>query len=54
MRRALVVDPALEARRGPVDELDRALRLDGSNRRVHVLIVRNNLTDYDVLETFTL
>ena len=26
--RRLVVDAALEARRGPVDELDRALRLD--------------------------
>ena len=50
----LIVDAALEAGRAPVDELDRALRLDGSNRRVHVLIVRNNFTDYDVLETFTL
>ena len=37
MRRALVVDPALETRRGPVDELDRALRLDRRHRRVHVL-----------------
>ena len=35
----LIVDAALEAGRAPVDELDRALRLDGSNRRVHVLIV---------------
>ena len=50
----LIVDAALETGRAPVDELDRALRLDGSNRRVHVLIVRNNFTDYDVLETFTL
>ena len=53
-RRRLVVDAALETGRAPVDELDRALRLDGSNRRVHVLIVRNNFTDYNVLETFTL
>ena len=44
--RRLVVDAALETGRAPVDELDRALRLDGSNRRVHVLIVRNNFTDY--------
>merc|ERR1719446_1146475 len=36
-RRRLVVDAALEARRAPVDELDRALRLDGGDGRVHVL-----------------
>merc|ERR1719446_778115 len=35
--RRLVVDAALEARRAPVDELDRALRLDGRDRRVDVL-----------------
>merc|ERR550514_2442527 len=33
-RRRLVVDAALEARRGPVDELDRALRLDRRDGRV--------------------
>mmetsp|Transcript_76367 Transcript_76367/g.172666 ORF Transcript_76367/g.172666 Transcript_76367/m.172666 type:complete len:213 (-) Transcript_76367:300-938(-) len=36
-RRRLVVDAALEARGAPVDELDRALRLDGGHGCVHVL-----------------
>ena len=36
-RRWLVVDAALEARRAPVDELDRALRLDHRDGRVDVL-----------------
>merc|ERR1740138_1143967 len=39
--RRLVVDPALEAGRAPVDELDRALRLDRRNCCVHVL--RNDI-----------
>eukprot|EP00754_Rhynchopus_humris_P033263 Rhum_TRINITY_DN15457_c5_g5::Rhum_TRINITY_DN15457_c5_g5_i3::g.159685::m.159685 len=36
-RRRLVVDTALETGRGPVHELDRALRLDRGHGRVHVL-----------------
>merc|ERR1712196_318460 len=36
-RRRLVVDAALEAGRAPVDELDRALRLDGRHGGVHIL-----------------
>jgi hypothetical protein len=40
--RRLVVDTALEARGGPVDELDGALGLDGSHGGVHVL--RDNIT----------
>merc|ERR1719324_197716 len=36
-RRRLVVDAALEAGRAPVDELDRALRLDRRHRGVHIL-----------------
>ena len=37
----LVVDAALEASRGPVNELDRALRLDRRDRRVDIL--RDNI-----------
>ena len=35
--RRLVVDAHLEAGRAPVDELDGALRLDGRDRRIHIL-----------------
>ena len=41
-RRRLVVDAALETGRAPVDELDRALRLDRRNGSVHVL--RHDIT----------
>ena len=37
-RGRLVVDAALEARRAPVDELDRALGLDRGDRGVDVLV----------------
>merc|ERR1712060_457498 len=41
-RRRLVVDSALESGGGPVDELDRALGLDGRDGRVDIL--RDNIT----------
>uniref|UniRef100_A0AAG5D4N3 Uncharacterized protein n=1 Tax=Anopheles atroparvus TaxID=41427 RepID=A0AAG5D4N3_ANOAO len=40
--RGLVVDANLEAGRAPVDELNRTLRLDGGDGRVHVL--RHNIS----------
>ena len=52
--RRLVVDAALEARRGPVDELDRALRLDRRHGSVDILFSQQIMIDDKMKPNVTL
>ena len=53
-RRRLVVDAALEAGRAPVDELDRALRLDRRHGSVDVLFSKQMMIDDKMKPNVTL